>query len=79
MVSGYDTSWLPSAVRLPIEGAQSEGRRPRGYLAESAESDSLIDEVGRLNNDSSLASRVESGRIRPSPLVQEYENRWTEE
>lgn len=72
---GFDTPWLPSTVRLPEDDNARNGSRPAitfRDIEDQGEADSLRDEVTRLNNDSNLASRVESGRaIKPSPLIQE--------
>jgi hypothetical protein len=46
-------------------------------VEEEEVADSLREEINQLNNDSSLATRVEGGRtVRPSPLVPES-NIWT--
>ncbi|KXT14520.1 hypothetical protein AC579_9560 [Pseudocercospora musae] len=78
---GFDTSWLPSTIRLPIEDTQSSDRQRPALLFRDVENDgevdSLREEVARLNKDSNLATHVEQGRVRPSALIQEHENGWT--
>jgi len=75
---GVEGSWLPSAIRLPNEAADSANGRPRPAITfrdvEEGEADSLRAEISRLNTDSNLATHVEAGRVRPSPLIQEAEN-----
>jgi len=71
---GFDTPWLPSTLHLPEDENHNGSRHAITFrdVEEQSEADSLRDEVTRLNNDSNLASRVESGRVmRPSPLIQE--------
>ncbi|KAF7196440.1 hypothetical protein HII31_02168 [Pseudocercospora fuligena] len=78
---GFDTSWLPSTLQLPIEDNQSSDRPRPALLFRDVENegevDSLRDEVARLNKDSNLATHIEQGRVRPSALIQEHENGWT--
>ncbi|CAK4034280.1 hypothetical protein MYCFIDRAFT_148860 [Lecanosticta acicola] len=84
LAPGSDTHWLPSAIRLPREQNGSRSERPRPAITfrnveDGEDADSLRDEVDRLNKDSNLASRVESGRVRSTPLIQETENNmWRE-
>ncbi|KAF2169829.1 hypothetical protein M409DRAFT_64828 [Zasmidium cellare ATCC 36951] len=78
LAPGFDAPWLPSAIRLPNDNTEEE-TRPRPAityhdLEDNADEDSLRGEVNRLNKDSNLATHVEGGRIRPSPLIQETEN-----
>jgi len=69
-------SWLPSGIQLPGDGERNERRRIEFRDAEEAgEEDSIVDEVRRLNNDSQLASTVESMRTRPSVLLPR-DNTW---
>lgn len=84
LAPGFDAPWLPSAIRLPHD-SPDEPVRPRPAityhdLEDAGDDDSLRDEVNRLNKDSNLATHIEGGRIRPSPLIQEAENNmWSRE
>lgn len=84
LAPGFDTPWLPSAIRLPHDNSENANGRPRPAITyrdvEEGETDSLRAEVNRLNTDSNLATHVEGGRVRPSPLIQETENNmWSRE
>ncbi|KAK1815297.1 hypothetical protein LTR12_010266 [Friedmanniomyces endolithicus] len=79
------SAFLPSAIRLPNEDGAG-GARPRGAIeyhdvedgAEEGEADSVRAEVNRLNKDSSVATYVESGRVKAkNGLWQDHEN-WRE-
>lgn len=86
LAPGFETSWLPSTIRLPTDHGESARDRPRAAityrdLEEQGDEDSLREEVNQLNKDSNLATHVENGRrqgrVRPSPLIEEQENGWT--
>ena len=75
--------WLPSVVRLPRDEEVRVGPAItyRDVEEEGGEEDSLRAEVGRLIQDSNLATHVmgSSGRARPSPLISQQEgegNMW---
>lgn len=85
LAPGFDAHWLPSAIRLPSDDDAEPEIRPRPAimyhdLDDAGDDDSVRDEVNRLNKDSNLATHVEGGRIRPSPLIQETENNmWSQD
>jgi len=74
------SAWLPSAIRLPDEEGSSRRRPAIEYRDSEALEDgsSVRAAVNALNEDSSLASRVEGGRVRPSQLRSEG-NVWDRE
>ncbi|KAK5136007.1 hypothetical protein LTR08_004261 [Meristemomyces frigidus] len=78
------SSWLPSTLRLPNDDgkrhAAIEYRDVEDVAGGGDEADSIYAEVTRLNEDSSLASRVESERSQGSrnSLWREHEQ-WADE
>ena len=81
------SSWLPSGISLPSESDNDSAaqRRKRPAIAyrdveDAAEEDSLQREVTNLNNDSHLASHVESNRTKAKGrFINEADDVWREE
>jgi len=72
------SAWLPSAIRLPDEDDIPEGSARRQAIeyrdTDGAEDDSVRAEVNRLNNDSNLASHIESERTKSAGPWREHDN-----
>lgn len=78
------SAWLPSTISLPTDTSDTdpstrnrqviEYRDLENAAADDDEDDnSLRAEVMRRNDDSTLVSHIESGRVRPSPLRQQLD------
>jgi hypothetical protein len=77
--------WLPTSIRLPDDSQpnspRSHRKRPQAItyrdIENADEDDSIQDEVQRLNNDSTLASRVEGERARSNGPYRDHDH-WRE-